>query len=165
MAACGRCLWAQGAFLCLPAVPAPCLRSAPQIALSRRPAHALYFAAYEAAKKALGGSKEGHHPFAVAAAGVFATLTSDACMTPFDVVKQRLQVRFACRPSNRAALCTLCRCSIVQAPLPHFRVTQDSKLTGGEEPIQGRLGLRVENMEGGGHRRILQVLPNDGASV
>jgi len=64
-----------------------------------RPAHALYFAAYEAAKEALGGGGEGHHPFAVAAAGVFATITSDACMTPFDVVKQRLQARHACATS------------------------------------------------------------------
>ena len=82
----------------------PLVCSSHAAALPCRPAHALYFAAYEAAKEALGGSREGHHPFAVAAAGVFATLTSDACMTPFDVVKQRLQVRCACQPSTCSLL-------------------------------------------------------------
>lgn len=96
----GRYLWAPGAPQALPHAPAHL--TVPPVLLDhfptlRRPAHALYFAAYEAAKEALGGGEEGHHPFAVATAGVFATVTSDACMTPFDVVKQRLQVLHACK--------------------------------------------------------------------
>lgn len=58
-----------------------------------RPAHALYFAAYEASKEALGGNAgKGHHPFAVAGAGASAAVVNDTCMVPIDVVKQRLQV-------------------------------------------------------------------------
>ena len=56
------------------------------------PAHALYFASYEAAKGLLGGNAAGHHPLAAAAAGAAATLVNDAAMTPVDAVKQRLQV-------------------------------------------------------------------------
>lgn len=37
--------------------------------LPGRPAHALYFAAYEAAKEVLGGNEAGHHPLATSAAG------------------------------------------------------------------------------------------------
>ena len=60
--------------------------------LSRRPAHALYFATYELAKDALGGNQAGHHPMATAIAGSIATIVNDGVMTPSDVVKQRLQV-------------------------------------------------------------------------
>ena len=58
-----------------------------------RPAHALYFAAYEASKEALGANQDsGHHPWTTAAAGVSAAVVNDTCMVPVDVVKQRLQV-------------------------------------------------------------------------
>lgn len=70
--------------------------------LAIRPAHALYFATYEAAKSTLGGDREGHHPVAVAAAGSVATLVNDAAMTPVDVIKQRLQVGDT--PCTRAAV-------------------------------------------------------------
>ena len=56
------------------------------------PSHALYFASYEAAKQLYGGNQEGHHPLATAAAGATATIVNDGCMTPWDVVKQRMQV-------------------------------------------------------------------------
>lgn len=56
------------------------------------PSHALYFASYEAAKQLYGGNQEGHHPLATAAAGATATFVNDGCMTPWDVVKQRMQV-------------------------------------------------------------------------
>ena len=56
-----------------------------------RPAHAVHFAVYEAAKRWVGGRAE--TSFACAAlSGASATVISDACMTPFDVIKQRLQV-------------------------------------------------------------------------
>lgn len=46
---------------------------------------------YEAAKRWLGSSAD--NGFAGAAlSGATATIVSDACMTPFDVIKQRLQV-------------------------------------------------------------------------
>ena len=81
------------------------------VAAGAGPAHALYFASYEAAKEAFvkfgGGESEGEGgggesnggensaaatATAAAAAGAVATLASDALMTPADVVKQRLQV-------------------------------------------------------------------------
>ena len=75
------------------------------VAAGAGPAHALYFASYEAAKEAFvkyGGEEGGEGESsqnsaaatatAAAAAGAVATLASDALMTPADVVKQRLQV-------------------------------------------------------------------------
>jgi solute carrier family 25 iron transporter 28/37 len=61
--------------------------------LGAGPAHAVYFAVYEAAKSKLGGNLKGHHPFAHGLAGALATVASDAVITPMDVVKQRLQLR------------------------------------------------------------------------
>jgi solute carrier family 25 iron transporter 28/37 len=61
--------------------------------LGAGPAHAVYFAVYEAAKSKLGGNRKGHHPFAHGLAGALATVASDAVITPMDVVKQRLQLR------------------------------------------------------------------------
>lgn len=57
-----------------------------------RPAHAVHFAVYEAAKKGLGETAAETSFAGAAAAGAAATVVSDACMTPFDVIKQRLQV-------------------------------------------------------------------------
>ncbi|RKP23350.1 mitochondrial carrier [Syncephalis pseudoplumigaleata] len=57
------------------------------------PAHALYFATYEHCKEMFGGNiGDEHHFLATGAAGACATVTSDALMNPFDVVKQRMQV-------------------------------------------------------------------------
>lgn len=57
------------------------------------PAHAVYFGTYEIVKEAAGGNvDDGHHPFAAALSGSCATITSDALMNPFDVIKQRMQV-------------------------------------------------------------------------
>ena len=54
--------------------------------------HAVHFAVYEAAKKGLGNTVAETSFAGAAAAGAAATIVSDACMTPFDVIKQRLQV-------------------------------------------------------------------------
>ncbi|KAF2201896.1 asparaginyl-tRNA synthetase [Delitschia confertaspora ATCC 74209] len=65
------------------------------VVLGAGPAHAVYFASYEAVKHALGGNEGGHeehHPFAAAASGAAATIASDALMNPFDVIKQRMQL-------------------------------------------------------------------------
>eukprot|EP00250_Pteridium_aquilinum_P015092 c22372_g1_i1 orf=273-1283(-) len=60
--------------------------------LGAGPAHAVYFSVYETCKERLGGNHRGHHPLAHGAAGVIATVASDAVLTPMDVVKQRLQL-------------------------------------------------------------------------
>ncbi|VUC20688.1 unnamed protein product [Clonostachys rosea] len=58
------------------------------------PAHAVYFATYEAVKHAMGGNQVGvHHPLAAASSGAAATIASDAFMNPFDVIKQRMQIQ------------------------------------------------------------------------
>ncbi|MCO5564993.1 hypothetical protein L7F22_018663 [Adiantum nelumboides] len=62
------------------------------MALGACPAHAVYFSVYELCKERFGGNEAGHHPLAHAAAGVVATIASDAVFTPMDVVKQRLQL-------------------------------------------------------------------------
>jgi solute carrier family 25 iron transporter 28/37 len=81
------------------------------VALSAGPAHAIYFATYEALRARLvpilavraavseeqlgraahqrGGLSE---PVAIAGAGAFATVLSDGLMAPFDVIKQRMQM-------------------------------------------------------------------------
>ncbi len=49
------------------------------------PAHAVYFATYEAVKHLMGGNRAGvHHPLAAATSGACATIASDALMNPFD---------------------------------------------------------------------------------
>lgn len=69
-----------------------------------RPAHALYFAAYEEAKRRLvlpGDVGQAH--LATAAAGAIATVVSDTVNVPFDTVKQRLQVTACCWPPGMCA--------------------------------------------------------------
>lgn len=56
------------------------------------PAHAIYFASYEQAKKILVVGEASHSPTLVGLSGALATVASDAFMTPFDVIKQRMQV-------------------------------------------------------------------------
>ncbi|KAF1843898.1 asparaginyl-tRNA synthetase [Cucurbitaria berberidis CBS 394.84] len=70
-------------------------RGLSSVVMGAGPAHAVYFASYEATKHALGGNEGGseeHHPFAAAASGAAATISSDALMNPFDVIKQRMQL-------------------------------------------------------------------------
>jgi solute carrier family 25 iron transporter 28/37 len=68
-------------------------RGVGSVVLGAGPAHAIYFATYEYTKKALanrvsGDALIGSYSFA----GACATIMADAVMTPFDVVKQRMQV-------------------------------------------------------------------------
>ncbi|KAI9366480.1 mitochondrial carrier domain-containing protein [Pilaira anomala] len=63
------------------------------VVLGAGPAHALHFATYEYCKDYFGANASGHHPLASAAAGACATLAHDGLMNPFDVVKQRMQLR------------------------------------------------------------------------
>jgi len=48
---------------------------------------------YETAKDFYGGNDDGHTPIATGMAGATAVLVHDGCMTPADVIKQRLQVQ------------------------------------------------------------------------
>ena len=64
-----------------------CLREVPQAddGFDLGPAHAVYFATYEAVKHVMGGNRAGvHHPLAAATSGACATIASDALMNPFD---------------------------------------------------------------------------------
>ncbi|ORE08262.1 mitochondrial carrier [Rhizopus microsporus var. microsporus] len=64
------------------------------VVLGAGPAHALHFTTYEFCKEYFGANAtSGHHPIASAAAGACATITHDGLMTPFDVVKQRMQLK------------------------------------------------------------------------
>ncbi|KAJ4570974.1 Fe(2+) transporter [Exophiala dermatitidis] len=69
-------------------------RGVTSVIVGAGPAHAVYFGTYEMVKELAGtNSTDGkHHPFAAAASGAAATITSDALMNPFDVIKQRMQV-------------------------------------------------------------------------
>ncbi|KAK6952677.1 hypothetical protein Daesc_004968 [Daldinia eschscholtzii] len=60
-------------------------RGMSSVVVGAGPAHAVYFATYEAVKHVMGGNRAGvHHPLAAA---------SDALMNPFDVIKQRMQIQ------------------------------------------------------------------------
>jgi solute carrier family 25 iron transporter 28/37 len=58
------------------------------------PAHAAYFSIFEACKRSFGADGPDHTPLAAGAAGVVATIAHDGIMTPWDVVKQRLQLGY-----------------------------------------------------------------------
>jgi len=62
------------------------------VILGAGPAHAVHFGTYEYVKDMTGGNREGHQFASTAFAGAAATITSDAFMNPFDVVKQRMQM-------------------------------------------------------------------------
>ncbi|KAI8627561.1 mitochondrial RNA-splicing protein MRS3 [Xylariaceae sp. FL1651] len=69
-------------------------RGMSSVVVGAGPAHAVYFATYEAVKHLMGGNKLGtHHPLAAATSGACATVASDALMNPFDVIKQRMQIK------------------------------------------------------------------------
>jgi len=67
-------------------------RGVSAMAAGAAPAHAMHFATYEFCKKRFGGNREGHHPIITGAAGICATIVSDAILTPMDAVKQRMQL-------------------------------------------------------------------------
>lgn len=77
-------------------------RGVSSVVLGAGPAHAVYFSVFEAAKTGLvhrlTNSKsrtwvtDENHPLIALGAGIAATVALDALMTPFDVLKQRMQV-------------------------------------------------------------------------
>jgi hypothetical protein len=58
------------------------------------PAHAAYFSLFEFMKEFLEIDKDGHHPMRAAICGATAALSHDIIMTPFDVIKQRMQLGY-----------------------------------------------------------------------
>lgn len=71
-------------------------RGVSSVILGAGPAHAIYFASYEWAKRAFisDPSKDAYTPIKTGMAGALATVLADAFMTPFDVIKQRMQVSY-----------------------------------------------------------------------
>lgn len=77
-------------------------RGVSSVLLGAGPAHAVYFSVFEATKTMLVNRVTGSstnkivtdetHPLIASGAGIAATVASDALMTPFDVIKQRMQV-------------------------------------------------------------------------
>ncbi|KAG8683892.1 Fe(2+) transporter [Ceratobasidium sp. 395] len=68
-------------------------RGVASVIMGAGPAHAVHFGTYEAVKELAGGNTGGHHPGATLFAGACATIASDALMNPFDVIKQRMQIK------------------------------------------------------------------------
>jgi len=68
-------------------------RGVTSVIMGAGPAHAVHFGMYEFVKDLAGGNKQGHHPLATSIAGASATIANDALMNPFDVIKQRMQLR------------------------------------------------------------------------
>lgn len=79
------------------------------VVMAAAPSHAMYFGAYEYSKHRL-CAEEGLHPFKIALSGAFAAMAHDAIVTPFDVVKQRMQLQ-NCQYSSivSCAMCTVRR--------------------------------------------------------
>lgn len=77
-------------------------RGVSSVVMGAGPAHAVYFSVFEATKTTLVNHTTGtsslklvtdeSHPLIASGAGIAATVASDALMTPFDVLKQRMQV-------------------------------------------------------------------------
>ena len=58
------------------------------------PAHAMYFSIFEFMKVSLGMNNDTHQPLRAAFAGASASFGHDIFMTPFDVIKQRMQLGY-----------------------------------------------------------------------
>ncbi|GHJ84020.1 hypothetical protein NliqN6_0422 [Naganishia liquefaciens] len=69
-------------------------RGVSSVIMGAGPAHAFHFGTYEFVRELTGGANEGMQGTAgTAVAGAAATIASDAFMNPFDVIKQRMQIR------------------------------------------------------------------------
>lgn len=72
--------------------PAGLYKGIGAMGLGAGPAHAVYFSVYEWFKEVFSGGNP-NNSAAHAVSGVFATVASDAVITPMDMVKQRLQLQ------------------------------------------------------------------------
>ncbi|CAK7891547.1 mitochondrial RNA-splicing protein Mrs4p [[Candida] anglica] len=88
-------------------------RGVSSVVLGAGPAHAVYFSVFEATKTLLvnrftdsrNSNKivtDENHPLIASGAGIAATIASDALMTPFDVLKQRIQASTQQHPGNNS---------------------------------------------------------------
>ncbi|KAJ9117821.1 hypothetical protein QFC20_000101 [Naganishia adeliensis] len=69
-------------------------RGVASVIMGAGPAHACHFGTYEFVREMTGGANVGVQGAAgTAVAGAAATIASDAFMNPFDVIKQRMQIR------------------------------------------------------------------------
>lgn len=73
--------------------PAGLYRGIAAMGIGAGPAHAVYFSIYETFKKSLLAYGNPNNSAVHAVSGVFATVASDAVITPMDVVKQRWQLK------------------------------------------------------------------------
>ncbi|THU44511.1 hypothetical protein C4D60_Mb02t08150 [Musa balbisiana] len=105
--------------------PSGLYRGIAAIGLGAGPAHAAYFAVYELCKDRLGGNRQDgrHHPLIHAASGVAATIASDALLTPMDVVKQRLQLRWSPYSGVRDCVVRMLRDEGIKAFYASYRTT------------------------------------------
>eukprot|EP01084_Bolivina_argentea_P158613 276272_1 len=85
--------------------PTVLFRGWPAVVVAAVPSHGVYFGTYEVTKHKLGVKKEGIHPLKIGLAGACAALAHDAIVTPFDVIKQRMQLR-DCKYAN------ICSCAV-----------------------------------------------------
>jgi solute carrier family 25 iron transporter 28/37 len=67
-------------------------RGITSVVLGAGPAHAVYFGTYEYVKKQLIINHKDSNVLEIGVAGSAATITSEALMNPFDVIKQRMQI-------------------------------------------------------------------------
>lgn len=91
-------------------------RGVSSVVMGAGPAHAVYFSVFEATKTMLvnrltnsSSTKivtDESHPLIASGAGIAATIASDALMTPFDVLKQRMQVGNEAKASSVKLLLT-----------------------------------------------------------
>lgn len=92
-------------------------RGVSSVVLGAGPAHAVYFSVFEATKTFLCNKlttspqtnrivTDGNHPLIASCAGIAATTASDALMTPFDVLKQRMQAGTSIETNSRRLLIT-----------------------------------------------------------
>jgi len=92
-------------------------RGVSSVVLGAGPAHAVYFSVFEASKTFLCNKltsspqtnrivTDGNHPLIASCAGIAATVASDALMTPFDVLKQRMQAGGDAQSSSKRLLRT-----------------------------------------------------------
>lgn len=90
-------------------------RGVSSVFLGAGPAHAVYFSVFEATKTALVNTlttlphsnklvTDENHPLIASCAGIAATTASDALMTPFDVLKQRMQAYTSTSPKKSITL-------------------------------------------------------------
>ncbi|KAI9334126.1 mitochondrial carrier domain-containing protein [Obelidium mucronatum] len=78
-------------------------RGVNSVVVGAGPAHALSFAIYEHFKTVFGVDEAGNRVLESAAAGACATIAHDGLMTPFDVIKQRMQLQSGSRFANTLA--------------------------------------------------------------